>query len=71
MGGASARIAAALSALRWAGPAGSVTIPSLASVYNEFALKKHMDTSVLLQVGRGPARHAEHKRGQHAGLPVA
>jgi hypothetical protein len=25
---------------------GSVTIPSLASVYNEFALKKHMDTSV-------------------------
>jgi hypothetical protein len=26
-----------------------VTIPSLASVYNEFALKKHMDTSVLLQ----------------------
>lgn len=28
---------------------GSITIPSLASVYNEFALKKHMDTSVLLQ----------------------
>jgi hypothetical protein len=26
-------------------------VPSLASVYNEFALKKHMDTSVLLQVG--------------------
>ena len=25
---------------------GSVTVPSLASVYNEFALKKHMDTSV-------------------------
>ena len=25
------------------------SIPSLASVYNEFALKKHMDTSVLLQ----------------------
>ena len=25
---------------------GSVTIPSLASVYNEFALKKHMETSV-------------------------
>ena len=30
--------------------AGSITVPSLASVYNEFALKKHMDTSVLLQV---------------------
>ena len=29
---------------------GSVTIPSLASVYNELALKKHMDTSVHLQV---------------------
>ena len=29
---------------------GSVTIPSLASVYNEMALKKHMDTSVHLQV---------------------
>jgi len=28
---------------------GSITIPSLASVYNEFALKKHMETSVLLQ----------------------
>jgi len=28
---------------------GSVSIPSLASVYNEFALKKHMETSVLLQ----------------------
>lgn len=28
---------------------GSVTIPSLASVYNELALKKHMDTSVHLQ----------------------
>jgi len=28
---------------------GSITIPSLASVYNEFALKRHMDTSVLLQ----------------------
>ncbi|KAK9804388.1 hypothetical protein WJX72_010671 [[Myrmecia] bisecta] len=28
---------------------GSVTVPSLASVYNEFALKKHMDTSVHLQ----------------------
>ena len=25
---------------------GSVTVPSLASVYNEFALKKHMETSV-------------------------
>lgn len=25
---------------------GSVTVPSLASVYNEFALKRHMDTSV-------------------------
>ena len=25
---------------------GSVSVPSLASVYNEFALKKHMDTSV-------------------------
>jgi hypothetical protein len=29
--------------------AASVVVPSLASVYNEFALKKHMDTSVLLQ----------------------
>lgn len=29
--------------------AGSVTVPSAASVYNEFALKKHMDTSVHLQ----------------------
>ncbi|PSC75788.1 CMP-sialic acid transporter 3-like [Micractinium conductrix] len=28
---------------------GSITVPSLASVYAEFALKKHMDTSVLLQ----------------------
>mmetsp|Transcript_14992 Transcript_14992/g.45252 ORF Transcript_14992/g.45252 Transcript_14992/m.45252 type:complete len:439 (-) Transcript_14992:1891-3207(-) len=28
---------------------GSVTIPSLASVYNEMALKKHMDTSIDLQ----------------------
>jgi hypothetical protein len=28
---------------------GSITVPSLASVYNEFALKRHMDTSVLLQ----------------------
>eukprot|EP00877_Chromochloris_zofingiensis_P012402 jgi/Chrzof1/7415/Cz02g22130.t1 len=28
---------------------GSVTVPSMASVYNEFALKKHMDTSVHLQ----------------------
>ena len=27
----------------------SVTLPSLASVYNEAALKRHMDTSVLLQ----------------------
>jgi hypothetical protein len=27
----------------------SVTIPSLASVYNEFALKKNFDTSVHLQ----------------------
>ncbi|KAL6768850.1 hypothetical protein ACKKBF_B16480 [Auxenochlorella protothecoides x Auxenochlorella symbiontica] len=27
----------------------SITIPSLASVYNEAALKRHMDTSVLLQ----------------------
>jgi hypothetical protein len=25
---------------------GSVSVPSLASVYNEFALKQHMDTSV-------------------------
>lgn len=33
--------------------AGSITVPSLASVYNEFALKKHMDTSVLLQVRQG------------------
>lgn len=31
---------------------GSVTVPSLASVFNEFALKKHMDTSVHEQVGR-------------------
>ncbi|CAD7695480.1 unnamed protein product [Ostreobium quekettii] len=29
--------------------AGVVTIPAAASVYNEFALKKHMDTSVHLQ----------------------
>jgi hypothetical protein len=29
--------------------AGSITVPSLASVYNEFALKRHMETSVLLQ----------------------
>ncbi|GBF93921.1 CMP-sialic acid transporter-like [Raphidocelis subcapitata] len=29
--------------------AGSVTVPSAASVYNEFALKKHMETSVHLQ----------------------
>lgn len=29
---------------------GTVTVPSAASVYNEFALKKHMDTSVHLQV---------------------
>jgi hypothetical protein len=28
---------------------GSITVPSLASVYNEFALKRHMETSVLLQ----------------------
>ena len=28
---------------------GSITIPALASVYNEFALKKHMETSVLVQ----------------------
>lgn len=28
---------------------GSVTVPSLASVYNELALKKHMDTSIDLQ----------------------
>jgi Nucleotide-sugar transporter len=28
---------------------GIITVPSLASVYNEFALKKHMDTSVLQQ----------------------
>jgi hypothetical protein len=28
---------------------GSITIQSLASVYNEFALKKNMETSVLLQ----------------------
>lgn len=32
-------------------PAGSITVPSLASVYNELALKKNMETSVLLQVG--------------------
>ncbi len=30
---------------------GTVTVPAAASVYNEFALKKHMDTSVHLQVG--------------------
>ena len=30
---------------------GSVTVPSLASVFNEFAMKKHMDTSVHEQVG--------------------
>ncbi|GAX83866.1 hypothetical protein CEUSTIGMA_g11291.t1 [Chlamydomonas eustigma] len=28
---------------------GTVTVPSMASVYNEYALKKHMDTSVHLQ----------------------
>ncbi|KXZ50061.1 hypothetical protein GPECTOR_18g40 [Gonium pectorale] len=28
---------------------GTVTVPAAASVYNEFALKKHMDTSVHLQ----------------------
>jgi hypothetical protein len=28
---------------------GSVTVPSAASVYNEYALKRHMDTSVHLQ----------------------
>ncbi len=28
---------------------GSITIPSLASVYNEMALKKNMDTSVHIQ----------------------
>lgn len=28
---------------------GSITVPSLASVYNELALKKNMETSVLLQ----------------------
>ena len=33
---------------------GSVTIPSLASVYNELALKKHMDTSVHLQARPSP-----------------
>ncbi len=32
---------------------GSVTVPSAASVYNEFALKKHMDTSVHLQARAG------------------
>lgn len=31
---------------------GTVTVPSAASVYNEFALKRHMDTSVHLQVSR-------------------
>jgi hypothetical protein len=30
---------------------GTVTVPSAASVYNEYALKRHMDTSVHLQVG--------------------
>lgn len=29
---------------------GTVTVPSAASVYNEFALKRHMETSVHLQV---------------------
>lgn len=29
--------------------AGTITVPSMASVYNEFALKKNMDTSVHLQ----------------------
>lgn len=28
---------------------GSITIPSLASVYNEMALKRNMDTSVHIQ----------------------
>ena len=43
---------------------GSITVPSLASVYNEFALKKHMDTSVLLQVCRTGCPTAV--RGGHA-----
>lgn len=29
--------------------AGTVTVPAAASVYNEFGMKKHMDTSVHLQ----------------------
>jgi hypothetical protein len=33
----------------WLYTAGSVTIPSMGSVYNEFALKRHMDTSLHLQ----------------------
>ena len=28
---------------------GTVTVPAAASVYNEFGMKKHMDTSVHLQ----------------------
>lgn len=41
----------------WPSPiqAGSVTVPSLASVLNEFGLKKHMETSVLLQVSTSAA----------------
>ena len=45
---------------------GSVTVPSLASVYNEFALKKHMDTSVHEQACSGLRQAAvQSKRGGH------
>ena len=45
---------------------GSVTVPSLASVYNEFALKKHMDTSVHEQACSGVWQAAvQSKRGGH------
>eukprot|EP00884_Botryococcus_braunii_P008334 jgi/Botrbrau1/17501/Bobra.0054s0078.2 len=38
-----------VTAVAWLYTAGSVTIPSMGSVYNEFALKRHMDTSLHLQ----------------------
>jgi hypothetical protein len=41
---------------------GSVTVPSLASVYNEFALKKHMDTSVHEQARAAARRRARGAR---------
>jgi len=51
---------------------GSVTVPSLASVYHEFALKKHMDTSVHEQARAAarppprPRRWTARRRAAHA-----